>query len=98
MRISNRFLTPVLLAAALVLSAAPPAFAKIFDPDTFMLDNGMQVVLITNHRAPVVRHMVWYKVGAADEAPGETGIAHLLGRDRDLDLNIKAAIGFVFRG
>ncbi len=78
MRISNRFLTPVLLAAALVLSAAPPAFAKIFDPDTFMLDNGMQVVLITNHRAPVVRHMVWYKVGAADEAPGETGIAHLL--------------------
>ena len=77
MRISNRFLTPVLLAAALVLSAAPPAFAKIFDPDTFMLDNGMQVVLITNHRAPVVRHMVWYKVGAVDEDPGKSGIAHL---------------------
>jgi len=78
MRISFRFLTPVLVAAVIAMSAAAPAFAKIFDPDTFTLDNGMQVVLITNHRAPVVRHMVWYKVGAADEAPGETGIAHLL--------------------
>jgi len=54
------------------------ALAKIFDPDTFTLKNGMQVVVITNHRAPVVRHMVWYKVGSADEAPGESGIAHLL--------------------
>ena len=44
----------------------------------FMLDNGMQVVVIEDHRAPVVVQMVWYKVGAADEAPGKSGIAHFL--------------------
>lgn len=43
-----------------------------------MLDNGMQVVLIPNHRVPVITHMVWYKVGAADEVPGKSGLAHFL--------------------
>jgi zinc protease len=43
-----------------------------------MLDNGMHVVLIPNHKVPVVSHMVWYKVGAQDEVEGETGLAHLL--------------------
>jgi zinc protease len=37
----------------------------------------MEVVVIPDHRAPVVTHMVWYKVGAVDEAPGKSGIAHL---------------------
>jgi zinc protease len=44
----------------------------------FTLDNGMQVVVIPDHRAPVVTHMVWYKVGAADETGGQSGIAHFL--------------------
>jgi zinc protease len=43
---------------------------------SFMLDNGMQVVVIPDRRAPVVTHMVWYKVGGADEEPGKSGIAH----------------------
>ena len=38
----------------------------------------MQVVVIPDHRAPVVTHMVWYKVGAADETAGQSGIAHFL--------------------
>jgi len=45
---------------------------------SFMLANGMQVVLLPDHRAPVVTHMVWYRVGAADEPPGKSGIAHFL--------------------
>jgi zinc protease len=44
----------------------------------FVLDNGMQVVVIEDHRAPVVVHMVWYKVGSADEPSGKSGIAHFL--------------------
>ena len=44
----------------------------------FMLGNGMKVVVIEDHRAPVVVHMVWYKVGSADEPPGKSGIAHFL--------------------
>lgn len=44
----------------------------------FTLSNGLDVVVIPDHRAPVVTQMVWYKVGAADEAPGVSGIAHFL--------------------
>lgn len=44
----------------------------------FRLDNGMQVVVIPDHRAPVATHMVWYRVGAADETDGQSGIAHFL--------------------
>jgi len=53
-----------------------PAWAS--DPQLFELDNGMQVVVIEDHRAPVVVHMVWYKVGAADDPAGHSGIAHYL--------------------
>jgi zinc protease len=53
------------------------AFALI-DVKTFTLKNGLQVVVVPDHRAPVVTHMVWYKVGAADEPQGQAGIAHFL--------------------
>ncbi len=45
---------------------------------SFFLANGMQVVVIPDHRAPVVTHMVWYRAGSADEPPGKSGIAHYL--------------------
>jgi zinc protease len=45
---------------------------------TFELDNGMQVVVVEDHRAPVVTHMVWYKAGSADEPKGSSGVAHFL--------------------
>lgn len=51
---------------------------KVFNAESFMLDNGMKVIVIPNHRAPVVTHMVWYKVGAADEKAGQSGNAHFL--------------------
>lgn len=56
--------------------AAGPALAE--EVSTFRLDNGMDVVVIEDHRAPVVVHMVWYRIGAADESPGHSGIAHFL--------------------
>ena len=74
---SSKSVLAVGLLLAVVLTATSVR-AQLFAPETFTLDNGMQVVLISNHRAPVVRQMVWYKVGAADEAPGDSGIAHLL--------------------
>ncbi len=46
--------------------------AGLFNPRQFTLDNGLQVVVISDHRAPVVTHMIWYKVGAADDPPGRT--------------------------
>ncbi len=65
------------LLPALLLLLAGRAHAGLFNPESFVLDNGMQVVVIPDHRAPVVHHMVWYKVGAADEEPGKSGLAHL---------------------
>lgn len=52
--------------------------ARAQEVTTFTLENGMKGVVIENHRAPVVVHMVWYKIGAADEPPGKSGIAHFL--------------------
>lgn len=69
-----------ILSALAVVALAPAAAADTsqdWAPETFTLDNGMEVVVLPDHRAPVVTHMVWYKVGAADEAPGKSGIAHL---------------------
>ncbi len=45
---------------------------------SFTLENQMQVVVIEDHRSPVITHMVWYQVGSADEPPGKSGIAHFL--------------------
>ena len=47
-------------------------------PASFTLANGLQVVVIPDHRTPVVTQMVWYKVGSADETPGKSGLAHFL--------------------
>jgi zinc protease len=69
------------LAMFMVLGLSAPLSAtpgKTFGAETFTLDNGLQVVVISNHRAPVVHHAVWYRVGAADEPPGKSGIAHML--------------------
>ena len=65
------------LAAALATPslAAEPTGAKISD---FTLANGLELIVIPDHRAPVVTHMIWYKVGAADETPGKSGLAHFL--------------------
>ena len=67
------------LALALGLSLISPLAAQAAGEVTeFYLDNGMQVVVIEDHRTPAVTHMVWYRVGAADEPPGQSGIAHFV--------------------
>ena len=45
---------------------------------TGRLDNGLEIVVIPDHRAPVVTHMVWYRNGSADDPVGKSGIAHFL--------------------
>ncbi|HXS06612.1 MAG TPA: pitrilysin family protein [Rhizomicrobium sp.] len=68
----------LLLAAALcgpaaAAPSAPQASAQTFQ---FALPNGMQVLVIPDHRAPVVTQMLWFKVGAVDDPPGISGLAH----------------------
>src|SRR5690606_17738793 len=71
---------PVLGAILLILGLIVPlrGTAQVFNPETFTLANGMKVIVISNHRSPIVTHMVWYKAGAADEPWGKSGIAHFL--------------------
>jgi len=71
MRLLFNLIAPI--AATLV-----PALVVADDVTTYSLDNGMDVVVIEDHRAPVVVHMLWYKVGSADEPVGASGVAHFL--------------------
>lgn len=71
-----RHLAP--LAAVFALVA--PAFGETAEEPvtTYTLDNGMEVVVVEDHRAPVVQQMVWYRAGSADETRGVSGVAHFL--------------------
>lgn len=73
------------LAAENLTPAPPSATSGAMQPDAasqrpsmFTLANGLQVVVIPDHRTPVVTQMIWYKVGSADETPGKSGLAHFL--------------------
>lgn len=69
-----------MLAIGLMLFAAPLWAAEPGQDQvtTFSMENGMDVVVIEDHRAPVVVHMVWYRAGSADEWIGVSGVAHFL--------------------
>ena len=68
-------LSLMMLSPTLATARASSVSTKVSE---FKLDNGLQVVVVPDHRAPVVTHYVWYRVGAADEPPGTSGIAHFL--------------------
>jgi zinc protease len=80
---SHRFAVPLFAAllSTLALSAGSlhaQTTVTSERPATFTLPNGLQVVVIPDHRTPVVTQMIWYKVGSADETPGKSGLAHFL--------------------
>ncbi|MCJ7788431.1 MAG: insulinase family protein, partial [Methyloceanibacter sp.] len=64
--------------ASIAVAAAVDKAVPSERVEEFKLANGLQVVVIPDHRAAVVTQMVWYKVGAADEPRGSSGIAHFL--------------------
>ena len=80
---SHRFAAPLFVAlfSAFALSASGARAQTTVTsepPASFTLGNGLQVVVIPDHRTPVVTQMIWYKVGSADETPGKSGLAHFL--------------------
>jgi len=80
---SRRFaasLFAVLLSASALSASGAIAQTTVTSapPATFTLGNGLQVLVIPDHRTPVVTQMIWYKVGSADETPGKSGLAHFL--------------------
>jgi zinc protease len=79
---SHRFAVSLLaLLSALVFPASggrAQTAPTSLPPATFTLGNGLQVLVIPDHRTPVVTQMIWYRVGSADETPGKSGLAHFL--------------------
>jgi zinc protease len=71
-------LAALAFAAHVLAGSAGTATANGPRITNFTLSNGLEVVAIPDHRAPVVTHMLWYKVGSADETPGKSGLAHFL--------------------
>ncbi len=72
------FISPVLAQSSVgSVSNTAPGYAS---PDVTIssLENGLEIVVIPDRRAPVVTHMIWYKAGSADEPRGKSGIAHFL--------------------
>lgn len=67
-----------IISLLLLLAYSPITQAQLFNGEEFKLDNGMRVVVVPNHKAPIIKHMVWYKVGSVDEVSGKGGLAHLL--------------------
>jgi zinc protease len=66
------------LALATSLSAERVDALAAINASHYKLANGLEVVVIPDRRAPVVTHMIWYRVGSADEPAGKSGIAHFL--------------------
>ncbi|MGH7886469.1 MAG: M16 family metallopeptidase [Candidatus Binatia bacterium] len=68
----------------LVLLFALFSFAANFDlahaepVQEFVLDNGLKVLLLEDHKSPSVTFQVWYRVGSRNEKDGKSGLAHFL--------------------
>jgi len=65
----------MLLGLTLSLPAAARAADGVL---AATLDNGLRVLLLEDHRSPIVSFQVWYRVGSRNEQRGATGIAHFL--------------------
>ncbi|MDZ4761372.1 MAG: pitrilysin family protein [Alphaproteobacteria bacterium] len=68
--------TALAAGVAALFPSAQAQTSEAWRPETFKLANGITAVVLPDHRAPVVTHMIWYRVGSADEVPGKSGIAH----------------------
>ncbi len=68
----------MLCAVVLCLVPSRATVAQIYSPETFVLENGLRGIVVTNDRSPVVTHMIWYQVGRRDEPYGQSGLAHFL--------------------
>jgi zinc protease len=53
-------------------------FPTICQTQQYALDNGLNIIVKEDHRAPIAVSMIWYNVGSADEPGGITGISHAI--------------------
>jgi zinc protease len=70
------FLALVLLA--MIPSIAAAAETQAPQVQEVILENGLKVLLLENHKSPIVTFQVWYRVGSRNELDGKSGLAHFL--------------------
>lgn len=74
---SNKMAAMLLVAIlASIAYVAPLSAAPVPKVEQFTLSNGLEVVIIPNHRIPAVSQMLWFRIGSADDPPGKSGLAH----------------------
>jgi zinc protease len=76
--LKRRIFSIVLAATAALATPGFSETAQIDNVSDLTLENGLEIVVVPDHRTPVVTHMIWYRVGSADETPGKSGLAHFL--------------------
>jgi len=64
------------IVGALLLLLPQTLHAEPAPVENFTLENGLEVVVLPNHRIPAVSQMLWFRVGAGDDPPGKSGLAH----------------------
>ena len=68
-----------ILALLMIVTVSASAFAAGWDGvKEYTLDNGLKILLMEEHKAPVATFQIWYRVGSRNESPGNTGMSHLL--------------------
>ncbi len=80
-RFARRFVRHLAVLAfglTLVAQFVPSVRAELFAAKSATLANGLQIVVIENHRSPVIAQMLYYRAGGADAPMGKSGIAHFL--------------------
>lgn len=65
---------PIIILFLLCLAAR----AQGIEVKEHVLDNGLKVLIVEDHKAPTATFQVWYRVGSRDEGIGKTGLSHLL--------------------
>src|SRR5215475_5092631 len=64
--------------ALILLSAGTARGAQAPPVTEATLDNGLRILILEDHRNPIATVQTWYRVGARNETPGATGLAHFL--------------------
>jgi zinc protease len=75
LRLTNLFLLLILSYIFLATQSDAALTEHVYEK---VLDNGLKVILLENHKAPVITFQVWYRVGSRNEQWGKTGLSHML--------------------
>ena len=68
----------VLISLIFIMSPPLTAISQATQVQEFVLDNGLKVLLLEDHKSPVVTFQVWYRVGSRNEKDGKSGLSHFL--------------------